>query len=105
MLSTRSYGGKKTMTNLPILHSHTFTQIEFGHMHLVFEALQLTRTKKPHDLQIRSVKNFLRSLQQIGRIKSLPRDFEVVQISKQITGSFPSEISFKVTIVETGEIQ
>ena len=95
---------KENKMSLPILKDLYFTQIEFGVLCTIYEALKTAKTKKEHAKLLSAIHSYIKSLASNGILKFIPKKFSVYAIQEEvITSDFPGDICYIVTIKEIEE--
>ena len=83
-----------------------FTQIEFGALYNIYEALKIAKTKKEHAKLLSAIHSYIKSLASNGILEFIPKKFSVYYVKEEVdTGTFPSDIFYVVTIKEIEEAE
>ena len=86
------------------IKSISFTQVEFGALYTIYEALKIAKTKKEHAKLLSAIHSYIKSLASNGILKFIPNKFSVYAIQEEVnTSDFPGDICYTVTIKEEGE--
>ena len=86
------------------IKSISFTQVEFGALYTIYEALKTAKTKKEHAKLISAIHSYIKSLASNGILKFIPKKFSVYAIQEEVnTSDFPGDICYTVAIKEEGE--
>ena len=86
------------------IKSISFTQVEFGALYTIYEALKIAKTKKEHAKLLSAIHSYIKSLASNGILKFIPKKFSVYAIQEEVnTSDFPGDICYTVTIKEEGE--
>lgn len=86
------------------IKSISFTQVEFGALYTIYEALKTAKTKKEHAKLLSAIHSYIKSLASNGILKFIPKKFSVYAIQEEVnTSDFPGDICYTVTIKEEGE--
>ena len=86
---------------LPILKDLRFTQIEFGALYTIYEALKTAKTRKEHTKLLNAIHSYIKSLASNGILRFIPKKFSVSYVKEEVnTSDFPSDIFYIVTIRE-----
>ena len=82
----------------------SFTQVEFGALYTIYEALKTAKTKKEHVKLLSAIHSYIKSLASNGILKFIPKKFSIYAIQEEVnTSDFPGDICYTVTIKEEGE--
>ena len=86
------------------IKSISFTQVEFGALYTIYEALKTAKTKKEHAKLLSAIHSYIKSLASNGILKFIPKKFSVYAIQEEVnTSDFPGDICYTVAIKEEGE--
>ena len=86
------------------IKSISFTQVEFGALYTIYEALKIAQTKKEHAKLLSAIHSYIKSLASNGILKFIPKRFSVYAIQEEVnTSDFPGDICYTVTIKEIEE--
>ena len=86
------------------IKSISFTQVEFGALYTIYEALKTAKTKKEHVKLLSAIHSYIKSLASNGILKFIPKKFSIYAIQEEVnTSDFPGDICYTVTIKEEGE--
>ena len=86
------------------IKSISFTQVEFGALYTIYEALKTAKTKKEHAKLLSAIHSYIKSLASNGILKFIPKKFTVYAIQEEVnTSDFPGDIMYTVTIKEEVE--
>ena len=87
------------MSLRPVKDLH-FTQIEFGALYTIYEALKTAKTKKEATKLTSSIHSYIKSLSSNGILKNIPKNFKIFSIREEVdTINFPSEIGYDICIL------
>ena len=85
--------------SLRLLKDLHFTQIEFGALYTIYEALKTAKTKKEHAKLLSAIHSYIKSLASNGILIHIPKKFSVSYVKEEVnTSDFPSDIFYVVTI-------
>ena len=87
--------------SLRLIKDLQFTQIEFGALYTIYEALKTAKTRKEHTKLLNAIHSYIKSLASNGILKFIPKKFSVYAIQEEVnTSDFPGNIFYTVTIKE-----
>ena len=83
----------------PISKQIRFTQVEFGSLQSIYQALKHARVRKDHAKLISSIHSYIRSLSSTGLRLDIPKKFKIAYIREEVFTEFPAEISYIIVII------